>query len=119
MEFSVLTPDFRLQLEQQCDRLSSERDAIVQAAVEQATATIDTSLAHINALLGNTPQATPDVKPSIKGKQKKLKLTRSIFQSIVPRKSAKNQLYPKPLMPRLPKRRSNLKLKQLPLMLLP
>ncbi len=70
MEFSVLTPDFRLQLEQQCDRLSSERDAIVQAAVEQATATIDASLAHINALLGNTPQS-PDVKPSTKSKQKK------------------------------------------------
>lgn len=70
MEFSVLTPDFRLQLEQQCDRLSSERDAIVQTAVEHATATIDASLAHINALLGNAPQA-PDVKPSTKGKQKK------------------------------------------------
>ena len=70
MDFSVLTPDFRLQLQQQCDRLSSERDAIVQAAVEQATATIDASLAHINALLGNTPQS-PDIKPSIKDKQKK------------------------------------------------
>ena len=70
MDFSVLTPDFRLQLQQQCDRLSSERDAIVQAAVEQATATIDASLAHINALLGNTTQS-PDVKPSTKSKQKK------------------------------------------------
>jgi hypothetical protein len=70
MDFSVLTPDFRLQLEQQCDRLSSERDAIVQAAIEQATATIDASLAHINALLGNAPQS-PKVKPSAKGKQKK------------------------------------------------
>ena len=66
MDFSVLTPDFRLQLEQQCDRLSSERDAIVQAAVEHATATIDASLAHINALLGNAPQS-PDVKPSALG----------------------------------------------------
>ena len=70
MEFNVLTPDFRLQLEQQCDRLSSERDAIVQAAVEQATATIDASLAHINALLGNTTQS-PDVTPLAKSKQKK------------------------------------------------
>ena len=70
MEFSVLTPDFKLQLEQQCDRLSSERDAIVQAAVEQATATIDASLAHINALLENATQS-PDVKLSTKGKQKK------------------------------------------------
>ncbi len=71
MEFSVLTPDFRLQLEQQCDRLASERDAIVHAAVEHATATIDASLAHIKALLGNTSQATPDVKTLTKGKQKK------------------------------------------------
>ena len=70
MDFSVLTLDFRLQLQQQCDRLSSERDAIVQAAVEQATATIDASLAHINALLRNAPQS-PDVKPSIKSKQNK------------------------------------------------
>ena len=72
MDFSVLTPDFRLQLQQQYDRLSSERDAIIQAAVEQATATIDANLAHINALLGNAPQAsTPDVTTSTKGKQKK------------------------------------------------
>ena len=71
MDFSVLSSDFRLQLEQQCDRLSSERDAIVQAAINHATRTIDASLAHINALLGNTPQAAPDVKPSTKGKQKK------------------------------------------------
>ena len=70
MEFSVLTLDFRLQLEQQCDRLSSERDAIVQAAVEQATTTIDASLTHINALLGNAPQS-PDVALDQKGKQKK------------------------------------------------
>ena len=84
MEFSVLTPDFKLQLEQQCDRLSSERDAIVQAAVEQATATIDASLTHINALLGNTPQAAPDVKPSTKGKQKKTIEEEPEVDAIVP-----------------------------------
>ena len=73
MDFSVLSSDFRLQLEQQCDRLSSERDAIVQAAINHATGTIDTSLAHINALLGNAPQDAPDVRPLTKGKQKKIK----------------------------------------------
>jgi hypothetical protein len=46
MDFSVLSPDFRLQLEQQRDRLASERDAIVQAAVEQATAMIDQYFGH-------------------------------------------------------------------------
>ena len=84
MDFSVLSSDFRLQLEQQCDRLSSERDAIVQAAIAHATGTIDTSLAHINALLGNTPQATPDVKPSIKGKQKKAIAEETEVDAIVP-----------------------------------
>ena len=73
MDFSVLSSDFRLQLEQQCDRLSSERDAIVQAAINHATGTIDTSLAHINALLGNAPQDALDVRPPTKGKQKKIK----------------------------------------------
>jgi hypothetical protein len=76
MDFSVLSPDFRSQLEQQRDRLASERDAIVQAAVEQATATIDANLAHINALLGNSdrtaPAATPVVKASNQPKQKKV-----------------------------------------------
>jgi len=71
MEFSVLTPDFRLQLQQQCDRLSSERDAIVQAAIAHATGTIDASLAHINALLENAPQS-PDVTTSTKSKQKRM-----------------------------------------------
>ena len=52
MDFSVLTPEFRQQLEEQLDRLSSERDAIVQAAVKQATRTIDANLSHMNALLG-------------------------------------------------------------------
>jgi hypothetical protein len=76
MDFSVLSPDFRTQLEQQRDRLSSERDAIVQAAVEQATATIDANLAHINALLGNSDRTAPLEPPVIKAsrqlKQKKV-----------------------------------------------
>ncbi len=76
MDFSVLTSDFRVQLEQQRDRLLSERDGIVQAAVEQATITINANLAHINALLGNTDAATsgtttPVVHKATRGKQKK------------------------------------------------
>ena len=84
MDFSVLSSDFRLQLEQQCDRLSSERDAIVQAAIAHATGTIDASLAHINALLGNAPQDAPDVKPSTKGKQKKTIEEEPEVDAIVP-----------------------------------
>jgi hypothetical protein len=76
MDFSVLSSDFRSQLEQQLDRLTSERDAIVQAAVEQATATIDANLAHINALLGNSDRTAPAEPPVIKAsrqpKQKKV-----------------------------------------------
>lgn len=54
MDFSILTPAFRQQLEEQLDRLISERDEIVQAAVEQATRTIDINLSHMMALLGKT-----------------------------------------------------------------
>ncbi|NJR52073.1 MAG: hypothetical protein HC780_23365 [Leptolyngbyaceae cyanobacterium CSU_1_3] len=53
MSSNVLTQDFRQQLEQQRDRLTHERSAIVQAVIDQATAAIDRSLDHINALLGN------------------------------------------------------------------
>jgi hypothetical protein len=82
MDFSVLSSDFRTQLEQQRDRLASERDAIVQAAVEHATTTIDANLAHINALLGNSDSPTqaepPAVKSSTKTKQKKAALESEI-----------------------------------------
>jgi hypothetical protein len=55
MAVSVLTQDFRQQLEQQRDRLTQERDAIVQAAIDQATADLDRSLDHINGLLSSLP----------------------------------------------------------------
>ena len=118
MEFSVLTPDFRLQLEQQCDRLSSERDAIVQAAVEHATATIDANLAHINALLGNTPQA-PDVKPSAKGKQKKTTEEESEVAAIIspidrPEKVGKKTKAPKTTDTKAPKTPKQPKIKSSP-----
>jgi hypothetical protein len=69
MDFSVLSSDFRSQLEQQRDRLSSERDTIVQAAIERATATIDANLAHINALLGNSDRTAPVEPPVVKASQ--------------------------------------------------
>ena len=67
MDFSVLTPEFRQQLEQQLDRLVSERDAIVQTAVEQATRTIDANLSHINALLGKTDNRSNGLSIAVEG----------------------------------------------------
>lgn len=52
MPSNVLTDAFRRQLEQERLRLINERDTIVQAAINQATAEIDRSLDCIDALLG-------------------------------------------------------------------
>jgi hypothetical protein len=48
MDFSVLTSDFRQQLEQQRSRLQKEREGIIA----QAAQAVDANIAHINALLG-------------------------------------------------------------------
>ena len=48
MDFSVLSPDFKKQLEQQLSRLQKEREDIIS----QAAQSVDTNIAHINALLG-------------------------------------------------------------------
>jgi hypothetical protein len=48
MDFSVLSPDFKKQLEQQLTRLQKEREDIIS----QAAQSVDTNIAHINALLG-------------------------------------------------------------------
>ncbi len=55
MDFSVLTSDFKKQLEQQRSRLLKQRDDIVKAAVAQASQTVDANISHINALLGEPP----------------------------------------------------------------
>lgn len=55
MDFSVLTSDFKKQLQQQRSRLLKERDGIVKAAVAQASQTVDANISHINALLGEAP----------------------------------------------------------------
>jgi hypothetical protein len=54
MDFSVLTSDFKKQLQQQRSRLLKERDGIVKAAVAQASQTVDENISHINALLGES-----------------------------------------------------------------
>ena len=48
MDFSVLSPDFKKQLEQQLTRLQKEREDIIS----QAAQSVDTNIGHINALLG-------------------------------------------------------------------
>lgn len=59
MPFSFLSDTTRKSLEQERTRLQSERDSIIQSAVDQATANIDQTLQQINHLLGNdTPAAT-------------------------------------------------------------
>ena len=50
MDFSVLSPDFTKQLEQQLSRLQNEREDIIA----QAAQAIDTHISHIEALLGTT-----------------------------------------------------------------
>jgi hypothetical protein len=48
MDFSVLSPDFKKQLEQQLARLQKEREDIIS----QAAQFVDANIGHINALLG-------------------------------------------------------------------
>jgi len=48
MDFSVLSPDFKKQLEQQLARLQKEREDIIS----QAAQSVDANIGHINALLG-------------------------------------------------------------------
>jgi hypothetical protein len=68
MALNVLTDDFRKQLEQQRKRLVKDRDAIVKAAIAQATASIDGSLDHISSLLGELAAPTKATRgPKPKG----------------------------------------------------
>lgn len=60
MDSSLLSPDFKLQLKEQRDRLITKRDAIIQDAIDDATKTIDANIANIDNLLSkatNTPKA--------------------------------------------------------------
>ena len=57
MNFNVISPDFRKQLEQQRSRLLKERDGIIKAAVAQASEAVDANIGHINALLGGVSSA--------------------------------------------------------------
>ncbi|MGV0027438.1 hypothetical protein [Phormidesmis priestleyi] len=121
MPSSVLTDDFRQQLEQQRERLTTERNAIVQSAIDQATADIDRSLDHINGLLGGASLTSPDNRAS--NGRIQATLGESDFESEtedvspqkrVPRKQAaasNNQKADKSASSSSPKSRSNIKVK--------
>jgi hypothetical protein len=70
MDFSVLTSDFKKQLQQQRSRLLKERDGIVKAAVAQASQTVDENISHINALLGEA--TVPSAKRAYTRRQSKV-----------------------------------------------
>ena len=53
MSYSILSDEIRQQLEQERSRLSSDRETIIQTAVQQATAAIDLALQNLNSLLGD------------------------------------------------------------------
>jgi hypothetical protein len=71
MDSSLLSPDFKLQLKKQRDRLISKRDAIIQDAIAQATQTIDANLAHIDNLLSKATQAPKAKTTATRGRPKK------------------------------------------------
>ena len=56
MDFSVLSPDFKKQLEQQLSRLQTERDSIIA----QAAQSVDENISHISALLGHEERSEPE-----------------------------------------------------------
>lgn len=67
MPYAILDQSVRSNLEQERDRLTSDRDAIIKAAVANATSEIDKTLEYLNGLLGGTiapesngaPEAAP------------------------------------------------------------
>jgi hypothetical protein len=77
MDSSLLSPDFKLQLKKQRDRLLSRRDAIIQDAIAYATESIDANLAHIDNLLSKAakaPKAPTKATKATRGRPKKEKL---------------------------------------------
>jgi hypothetical protein len=71
MDSSLLSPDFKLQLKKQRDRLITKRDAIIQDAIDYATKTIDANLAHIDNLLSKATQTPKAKTTATRGRPKK------------------------------------------------
>ncbi len=64
MPYAILDTAVRQNLEQERDRLTSDRDSIIKAAVQAATSEIDQTLEYLNGLLGG------EIAPSSNGKGK-------------------------------------------------
>lgn len=80
MAFSILTDDTKAKLEQERERLMTERQAIIDAAVAQATAEVDQMLQNLNQLLGYG-EAAPAVNGTAKAVSSlKAKQTRKAAQ---------------------------------------
>jgi len=54
MSYSILSSEVKQQLEQERARLRSDREAIIQSAVQQATIAIDQALQQLDSLLGES-----------------------------------------------------------------
>lgn len=65
MPYAILDNSVRKNLEQERDRLTSDRDSIIKAAVSAATSEIDKTLEYLNGLLGG------EIEPPTNGKGKK------------------------------------------------
>ncbi|MBD1846141.1 hypothetical protein H6F89_22525 [Cyanobacteria bacterium FACHB-63] len=63
MPYAILDQSVRQNLEQERDRLTSDRDAIIKQAVAAATSEIDKTLEYLNGLLGG------EIAPSTNGKK--------------------------------------------------
>jgi hypothetical protein len=74
MPYAILDQSVRSNLEQERDRLTSDRDAIIKAAVASATSEIDKTLEYLNGLLGGTiaPESNgaPEAAPARKARGK-------------------------------------------------
>lgn len=65
MPYAILNNSVKQNLEQERDRLKSDRDSIIKAAVAAATSEIDQTLEYLNGLLGG------QIEPPTNGKGKK------------------------------------------------
>lgn len=65
MPYAILDNSVRKNLEQERNRLTSDRDSIIKAAVSAATTEIDKTLEYLNGLLGG------EIEPPTNGKGKK------------------------------------------------
>lgn len=84
MPFSVVSDGFRQQLEQERSRLMEEREAIIEAAIAQATAEIDQTIENLNNLLGGalvSLEVNGTTEPSKKTASKGAKSSKATAQS--------------------------------------